>query len=278
MAKNELVFGDATLSSWLGMNLERGVIAPMGHDTVETLIAQGRLPEIVSVAPFVEYDSYALYTEPCESAHTHPAAAEPLRPDGFPDYNYECFLPVYSAMFDAALDAVRERPITYLVLRGDALKFSADHVEEAGYGKRVLQFIRPLYRIAFIDVRSDVDMSGWYHPLFGPGTVIVYPSGVVVIAFLICCGVVVRSLVRIRRRRASPETLLNAVAAFTVVWVVLTGALLEMGENARFRVMIHPVMILVALAATSAAWRNARNARSGQQLRLADEPTSDELG
>ena len=41
--------------------------------------------------------------------------------------------------------------------------------------------------------------------------------------------------------------MLIAVSAFTVVWVLLVGATLEMGENARFRAMVHPVLVLVAI-------------------------------
>jgi len=104
-------------------------------------------------------DAYVPYVDACEPSRSHPAVTHPLRPNGFPDYNYECFVPVYSAMFSASLDAVRARPLDYVVSRVDALKFSADHLEEAGYGHGLLRVVRPIYRVAFLDVRSDVDTA-----------------------------------------------------------------------------------------------------------------------
>jgi hypothetical protein len=254
MLKNEVVFGEAQLSSWLGMNLDRGVIAPMNADRVGAMVGSGDLPEIVTVPPFDFYESYVQFVDPCAPAHSFAGVSQPLRPNGFADYNYECFLPVYHAMFDASLSAVRHSPGDYLASRLDAMKFSSDHNEEAGYGHGVLDVVRPIYRVLFLDVRSDVDTTGWYHPLFGPGLVIVYPSLLVIAALAVCGAEVVRRLRRLRRREMSPDDLLVAVCAMTVVWVVATGTLLEMGENARFRAMIHPVMILVAVAAAMRWW------------------------
>jgi hypothetical protein len=268
IVKNEAVFGEATLSSWLGMNLERGVIAPMDRDTVQALIDDGQLAEIAAVPPFTDYEAYRPYVASCTPAHSHPAVAEQLRPNGYADYNYECFLPVYAAMSDASLDAIRERPGEYLRSRVDAFKFSADHLLEAGYGLGTLRVVRPLYRVAFVDVRSDVRLAEWFHPLFGSGTATVYPSVVVIAAFLVCCVLMCRGAWRLIRRRATADDLLIAACAFTVVWVVLTGAMLEMGENARFRAMIHPLMIVAALT----VFRRRDSVVLGGQLAAAEEP------
>jgi hypothetical protein len=268
MIKNEAVFGEATLSSWLGMNMERGVIAPMDRQTVEAMVADGRLGTIVTVVPFVDYGNYRQYVAPCAPTHRHPAVSQQLRPNGYADFNYECFLPVYSAMSDASFDAVRAQPAEYLRSRVDAMKLSADHVLDAGYGRGVLGGVRPVSRVAFVDIRSDVDMTDWFHPLFGPGRAIVHESLVVVAAWLTCCVLLCRRVWRLIRRRASPEDLLVAACAFTVVWVVLTGALLEMGENARFRAMVHPLLILVALT----VFRRRDSAALSGQLAAADEP------
>jgi hypothetical protein len=268
MIKNEAVFGEATLSSWLGMNMERGVIAPMDRAAVEAMVANGRLPAIVTVAPFIDYDNYRPYVAPCVSAHQHPAVSRQLRPNRYADFNYECFLPVYTAMSDASLDAVRARPAEYLRSRIDALKFSADHVLDAGYGRGLLRVVRPVARVAFVDVGGDVDMTEWIHPLFGPGRALVHESLVVVAALLTCCVLLCRRVWSLIRRRASPDDLLVAACAFTVVWVVLTGALLEMGENARFRAMVHPLMIVVALT----VFRRRTSAVLGGQLAATDQP------
>ena len=247
MVKNEIIFHDATLSSWLGMNLERGVIAPMDADKVGTMVGNGTLPEIVTVPPFTSYDVYAPFVEPCTPSHHQAVVSRPLRPNGYADFNYECFLPVYSAMYHASLDAIRHQPLEYVRTRADSFRFSGDHLLDAGYGKGALRVIRPLYRVAFVDIRYDVDLSTWFHPLFGPGKVIVYPSLLVAVAALMCCWEIGRGMRTLVRRRTSPTDLLLAVSAFTVLWVIVTGALLEMGENARFRAMIHPVLILVAV-------------------------------
>ncbi|HEY7625661.1 MAG TPA: hypothetical protein VH761_01285, partial [Ilumatobacteraceae bacterium] len=249
MIKNEVLFGEATLSSWFGMNMERGVIAPLEKGHVERMLANGDIGEIAAVPPFRDYESYAPYIEPCTPAHSQPAVSRPLRPIGTADYNYECFLPVYQAMFDASIDAIVHDPGGYLASRADAFYFSVDHPLEAGYGHRTLKAVRVLYRVAFVDVHHDVDISSWFHALYVPGFFIAYPSVVVVAALMLCCWELGRGVRRLVSRRATAEDLLIAVGAFTVLWVVITGALVEMGENARFRAIVHPVLILVALAA-----------------------------
>lgn len=248
MVKNEIVFHDATLSTWFGMNLERGVIAPMNADKVGAMVAKGQLPEIVTVPPFVDYHVYAPFLDPCVPAHTQLAVTQMLRPNGYADFNYECFLPVYSAMYDASLEAIRHQPMAYIESRGDALRFSIDHPLESGYGRGTLRVIRPLYRLGSLDLRADVDMSSWFHPLFGPGLVVSYPSMTVVLALLCCCWELGRSVRRFVRRSVTAADLLMMTCSMTALWVIVTGALFEMGENARFRATIHPLLIVVAAA------------------------------
>ena len=125
-------------------------------------------------------------------------------------------------MYHASLDAIRNRPIDYLDSRLDAFKFSSDHLLDAGYGNVALRVIRPVYRVAFIDVRSGIDLASWFHPLFGPGMVIVYPSLVVVLAMLLCCWELGRTVRRVVRRVATPTDVLITVGAFTALCVVVT--------------------------------------------------------
>jgi len=69
MAKNEVVFGHATLSSWFGMNMQRAVIPVLPKDDLDEMYAKGQISDIAMIGPFGKYELYQDVVEPCVPEH-----------------------------------------------------------------------------------------------------------------------------------------------------------------------------------------------------------------
>ena len=52
MLKNEILFGDATMSSWSGMNFERAVLPVVPQAELRRLVEAGKISEVALIGPF----------------------------------------------------------------------------------------------------------------------------------------------------------------------------------------------------------------------------------
>jgi hypothetical protein len=268
MLKNQVVFGTATTSSWLGFNLQRGIVGPMDAELVRDDVAAGEVTDLALVPPWGEADEYEAWMGDC-SPHDHAVTAEPAKSQrGFTttNFNYECYLPVYAEARDNAVTLVRRHPGEYLSDRGTALLLSFTWSTTRAGGETT--WLDTVYDPLMLGIGHDVSLRGWNLPLFAGGgdlpiTVSLTLAGLG--AFVLGRGVL--SAVRLVRRgwagRAGPDgwptyEVLWLLVSGTVVLVVLGGNLVEMGENTRFRAMIDPLLIGFPLGALALAVGRAR--------------------
>ena len=268
MLKNQVVFGTATTSSWLGFNLQRGIVGPMDADTVRDDVAAGEVSDLALVAPWGEADEYAAWIGDCEP-HDHPATALPAKSQqGFTttNFNYECYLPVYGEARDNAVTLVRRHPGEYLSDRTTALALSLTWSTTRAGGETT--WIDTLYDPLMLGVDHEVSLASWNLPLFAGGgdlPITVSLTLAALGAFVLGRGAL--SAVRLVRRgwagRAGtggwPTTeVMWLLVSGTVALVVLGGNMVEMGENTRFRAMIDPLLIAFPLGALALAVGRAR--------------------
>jgi len=272
--KNQVVFGTATTSSWLGFNLQRGVVGPMDADLVRADVAAGRVSDLARVAPWGPAEDYEPWSGSCDP-HDHPATREPEKgQSGFTttNFNHECYLPVYDEARANALTLVRRHPMAYLSDRGTALRLSFVPSTTRSSGRTT--WLDAVYGPLLLSVDHEVSQEGWNVPLFAGGepipvTVSLTLAGLC--AFVLGRGVV--AAVRLVRRgwseRAGPDgwptgEVVWLLVAGTVAMVVLGGDLVEIGENTRFRAMVDPLLIAFPLGALAlAAARRRDRTRAG---------------
>lgn len=263
MVKNQVVFGTATTSSWLGFNMQRGVVAPMDADLVEDEVARGNVSALAFEAPWDVPERYRRWIDEC-SPHDHPATREVSKvPAGWTttNFNHECYLPVYRQAQRDAITLIRRHPGDYLAHRATALTFSFVHSSSLPGGDTT--WLDTVYAPFLLSVDHDVSQDGWNIPLFGGAQDIPVTISLTLAAL---CGVVggrgVLSVVRLTRhgwrgRRAWPSTeVLWLLVTATVAVVVLGGDLVEIGENTRFRAMVDPLLIAFPLASLALAARH----------------------
>jgi hypothetical protein len=262
MVKNQVVFGTATTSSWLGFNMQRGVVAPMDADLVEDEVTRGNVSALALEPPWDAPERYREWIGDC-SPHDHPATSEVSKePAGWTttNFNYECYLPVYRQAQRDAFTLVRRHPGDYLTHRVTALTFSFVHSSSLPGGDTT--WLDTVYAPVLLSVDRDVSQDGWNIPLFGVAQDI--PVRVSLTLAALCAFVLGRgvlSVVRLARhgwrdRRDWPTSeVLWLLVTSTVAVVVLGGDLVEIGENTRFRAMVDPLLIAFPLASLLLALR-----------------------
>lgn len=252
--KNQVVFGEPTLSSWSGWNLQRVTIDELPDDTRARLVADGTLTPLADYGVFLPIDSYRGYAGECVPEHENvPVLADPTKSGGAENFNNECYLPITSEAQRNAIAAARAEPGAAAKAVVGSFQIWAESPSQYAfvYDNRLqIDRIDELYRRAvLLDVPWDPPVevrSAWWIPLGTPGGQW-RVTLTVVVATLIAVGAGVRSGWRIARGRGSPLDVGLAVIGFTVLAVTLVGNLFEIGENNRFRFMVEPVT-LVALA------------------------------
>lgn len=231
MLKNQILFGEATTSSWIGFNMTRGVTAAMTPDQVDRGIESGDVSTLAHQYPWGRLDQYERWTGGCEPSRRHPSLYEVHDESGWgANFNHECFLPVYGRARADAVALMRREPGRYLLTRWDPLRWSFATASLGATGAGVGFDGVPVRQPTWMDRTSDLwlvpvdivsDQSDWNLPLLGipelPGRV----SLTLALAFVVTvgrgvpAGVRLGRVVLVRRRhgRERSETVLPAPEA-----------------------------------------------------------------
>lgn len=286
MVKNQILFGERTLSSWIGFNMTRGITATMTEDQVRAGIVDGSVSRLALEYPWGRLGQYEDWTDGCVPGNRHPSLHDLLEPDhGAANFNNECFLPIYRRASADAMALIRANPGRYLTTRWEPIRWSfamsalgyenTDTGFAGGTGRAPTWMDRAGDRwLLPIDAVSD--QSDWNLPLLGvpelPGRIsMTLVAGFVIV--LVRGGIAgwrLTGTLRLRRRAsaeppepgddertleiddADPRADLDEetvwfLVAVTAVMLVLGSALLEFGENGRFRALLDPLLVALPL-------------------------------
>lgn len=259
MVKNEALFDRPTLSSWFGMNLQRAVIPVLDADELQAMFDAGEVSDIAMIGPFGDFDLYAPF-EPAASCllqHGHPAVAIADRTTDLysPNFNYECYLPVFDQAGDDAMAVIRAHPGVWLEGRlWSSRVYFAVSPTAASSESRVLQGLDAVYSLARVDLSGAISTLGWGTPIFGSLEAPADFGLLQVAAYIAAVAIAAVHLVRLLRRRRSlgaferGRSLGLVVSGFTVLWTFGVGVVGELGEQARFRTMTDALVWVTVLS------------------------------
>lgn len=266
MTKNQVLFGHANLSSWFGMNLQRAVIPVLDLDELEAMHDEGKVSDIAMIGPFGKYELYEPVVDTCTPRHDHRSLTEPMRTTDpvSPNFNYECFLPVFDRAGDDAWAVIREHPGTWLEGRLWSLRTTvavADRPSDSS--SVVMRGLDDVYSIVRLDYRGVLSTEGWGTPIYGR---LVAPTdfGVLLVGLYgalvaIGIGAGIRGW---RRRSMTANDWAVITAAALAGFTVIVGAVAELGEQSRFRTAVDPLAtVIVAVVVTRAIgkWRTRQS-------------------
>lgn len=279
MTKNEILFDQANLSSWFGMNLQRAVIPVLDLEDLQAMREREEVSEVAMIGPFGKYALYEDAVDPCTSTRNHRALSEPMRTTDqwSPNFNYECYLPIFDQAGRDAWAVIREHPRVWLEGRLWSLRSTASvAITPSESASFVMRGLDQVYSWARLDYAGVLSTRGWGTPIYGQLTAPV-DFGLVLIPLysLVALAGVHPLWSRVRRRcrvthdsgvhdsgvhdsgRISPVVLV--VASLTIVFTVVIGAIAELGEQARFRTMTDPLALVVGAAVIARITRHRRN-------------------
>lgn len=265
-AKNEALFGEPTLASSVGFDMQRGVTGPMSATGVGQAVAEGAVSPLAQQQPWgtlAQYGPDRAGTGACVPAHGHPVtfqeAKAPVPGDAIvPNYNDECYLPLYRQARHDALELVTRHPGRYLATRDAGLVLAYDTAD--GCYSDPCTWMDRLYQPLLGTVGGQVTMYDWNLHLFGTDADTI-DVGVSMVLAVASAAVGWRGLVAVWRLRRigwwarsdrwswPAGELLWVVAALTVVLVIGGTALYAVGDNADLRSTVDPLLVTLPLAA-----------------------------
>jgi len=232
LAKNQLVFGHATLSSFSGMNLSRVVLDRMDEQERDAWVKQGVLSSWASTGGFQYLWEYA--PAPRVAPTTVPLLDRTYKADGSVNLHHRAYVVISDQLWRDSLVVIRERPSLYLRSVWENVKQTLHAASTYEPLTEARERIGPI-------VRVYEPMLGWIPALGAMG---IWP---VLLPLVLLAGGA--DLWRGRRARDAPPALI-AYLLFNIVYVISVGALMERSENQRFRFDVDPmiwVLMLVAL-------------------------------
>jgi len=260
MGKNEILYDRPTLSSWFGMNLQRAVIPVLDLDDLEEMHRRGLVSDIAMIGPFGNYGLYADAVDECRPSHSHRSVVEATRTTDqwSPNFNYECFLPIFDQAGQDAWAVIKEHPGVWLQGRMWSVRTTfAVSTMPAESPSIVMRGLDSVFSWARLDFGGVLSTKGWGTPIFGQLEAPV-DFGLLLIpvyASVIGFGLLQLRSIRWRRRGESAvvpssderRALLFLYVSGTVLFTIVVGAVAELGEQARFRSMTDPLVVVVAL-------------------------------
>ena len=251
MVKNEVMFGQATLSSWFGMNMQRAVIPVLPAADLTRLYEQGKVSDIAIVGPFGNYDLYKPFMARCTPSHAFAATSVPVRLNDVvvPNFNYECFLPVFSRAGSDAWAVIKDSPATFVEGRlWSARTWFALNGASSSSPSVVMRTLDRVNKVVGVGVPGVISTAGWGTPIYGTLEADANFSLVLVLLSLVVLVAAARAARRLwRRTSVQPADLAVAITGFIVLWTFASGIVFELGEQARFRTMVDPLVIAVGL-------------------------------
>jgi hypothetical protein len=261
MAKNQALYGRATLSSWFGMNLQRAVIPPLDRDELTRMYEDGDVSEIAMIGPFGAYALYAEAMPPCSPEHGDPSVTSPTRTtdDYSPNFNFECYLPVFDQAGEDAWAVIRQHPGAFFEGRLWSARtiWAVDAGPTTANSKSwLMRTLDDVYSIVRLDYRGEINERGFGSPIFGN---VAAPADFAVSQILLYLGVGAAGLwqlIRFRRRDDDVWTTVVVATAYIAAFTFLVGITGELGEQARFRTMTDPLVWTVGIAGVARSWHH----------------------
>jgi hypothetical protein len=233
------------------MNMQRAVIPVLPAADLTRLYDEGKVSDIAIVGPFGNYDLYKPFMAPCTPSHAHPAASVSVRLNDVvvPNFNYECFLPVFSRAGSDAWAVIKDSPSTFVEGRlWSARTWFALNGASASSPSVVMRTLDRVNKVVGVGVPGVISTAGWGTPIYGTLEADANFSLVLVALSLVVLMAAARAAWRLWRRTSlAPADLAIAITGFIVLWTFASGIVFELGEQARFRTMVDPLVIAVGL-------------------------------
>ncbi len=222
-AKNQVVFGFFGPSSWLGLSLAKTATARLGPEDREALVAEGVLSPWAQVKPFSSLELYEAAAAIQFEDSKVEALGQRLKASGHPNFNHRGFVDISAGCRTDAFAVILNRPSVYLNSVVTAIRrFFSSAVAYPPFLDNLV-VMAPVYRFG--------EMT-WSRP----AAVAAAFWGALLISIFGAFGAF--------RQGRRGEGVVRLWVVWTLLWVLVVGSLVEVGENHRFRFLVTPLVWL----------------------------------
>ena len=265
--KNQIVFGEFTSSTWLGMNLSHLTTSHLSLEKKNQMISQGELSAFARIDPFSEVDDY-LPLLPKIPETGIPVLDQKTKSNGSPNYNNIAYIQVSNFYLKDALALIRSEPLLYLKGIGRALFIyfhsSSDYFPLDGQKKHIDKLER-FWNIVFLgqlqNYRDYQDRLLYRQP----GQV----GWFIVLAFGLSMLVGGRAILDLckQKEKTPADKIAIIFIAFNILFVTLASSMLDMDENNRFRFIIDPFLLVMLGLGLRYLWESRKKIPQLSSLR-----------
>ncbi|RLE19507.1 MAG: hypothetical protein DRJ61_09080 [Acidobacteria bacterium] len=222
-AKNQVIFGFFGPSSWLGLSLAKTATARLDPVDREALVSSGVLSPYALVKPFSPLERYEAADGRRFPDSEIGVLGQRVKSSGSFNFNHRGFVDVSARCRTDALEVIVRRPAVYVKSVGTAARrfFSS--------------------AVAFPPFLDNLVVMA---PVFQLGEKTWSSPPVVVASFLGALLISVFGAFGAFRQGRRGECGVRLWVIWTLVWVLVVGSLVEVGENHRFRFLVTPLVWL----------------------------------
>ncbi len=249
-AKNLILFGSASSSSWLGMSLSKMITVGVPEGERARLVREGAISPFALRRPYEGIDEYRDLL-PRRDSSGIPVLDREVRSTGNMNLNHSAYIEISNRYLRDALVLIRLHPgiyirglahaiLIYFRPASEYLSFFPNRPAVQGLDRAVnrvvlgqLAYERPTFEAN----ESPLDF-GWQVRRTGVIIALVYAI------VLVLGGMRVWKCLR-APGPLSEECILEAYLLGTLIYVAVVGNMLEIGENCRFRFSVDPLFVLL---------------------------------
>jgi hypothetical protein len=234
-AKNIVVFGVPTTSSWFGMNMARITLNVAPRSELQRLVGEGKLSQLALIPPLSPLSAYRGLV-PHERPTGVPVLDRPLKSTGAVNLNAKPFIEISRRYATQSLKFARIDPKEYA--KGIAMAAGKLSVPATDYSyvypqRDAIRWWDRIFNFVVYLRLPGLHGIGWFLPLM----------------YLGVCTYGLRYVVRVLRMGvAGAREAALLVLITTVVYVLAVSAFFDYGENQRVHLIIDDVLLVVVAA------------------------------
>ncbi|RLE26903.1 MAG: hypothetical protein DRJ65_04445 [Acidobacteria bacterium] len=222
-AKNQVVFGFFGSSSWLGLSLAKTATARLEPEDREALVAEGVISPWALVKPFSPLEWYEAAAKVQFEDSPIKVLGQRLKKSGHTNFNHLGFVDISAGCRTDAFAVIVNRPSVYLNSVATAVRrFFSSAVAYPPFLDNLV-VMAPVYRFG--------EMT-WSRP------------AAVAVAFVGALLISIYGALGAFRQGQRAEAVVRLWVIWTLLWVLVVGSLVEVGENHRFRFLVTPLVWL----------------------------------
>lgn len=271
-AKNGILFGSFSASSWGGLSLSKLAVDQTPPAELDVLIAEGTVAPIARIMTFRDLDEYA----PADRADPeallpptrHPSLDSILKSNGNRNVNHRGYVTVGRRYAEASWAMLRARPATYIMNWQRAWWTYANPVAEywdLDLNRRRIATTHSLYNRYLYGVWGEWTPTVEPHFAFKVESLRTrFSIGWMALLLIALIWTPIRLLRdRVHRRAFDASTSLLVFAWCTIAFCAIVANSIEVGENHRIRFEVEPLIFLLVAATVDDLGRRLYRPRPG---------------